>query len=107
VALTGTSSRDIPIQSVAAIVEATLLAVSNSVTHAPSATERRVKIRLSQRGIKVVVSDNGTGFRMSNVHKTALGMRWTIFKRLESQGVKAHLESKPGAGTTWIFEWYA
>jgi signal transduction histidine kinase len=83
------------------------LAVANSNTHAPSASERFVRLRLSQRGIKIVVSDNGKGFRMSNVHKTALGVRWTIFKRLESLGVKASLESKPGQGTTWIFEWYA
>jgi signal transduction histidine kinase len=103
----GTSSLEIPFQVAAGIVEATLLAVSNSMAHAPSATERKVSIRLSRRGIKVVVSDNGAGFRMSNVHKTALGVRWTIFKRLESHGVKASLESKPGSGTTWIFEWHA
>lgn len=103
----GTSSLDIPFQVAAAIVEATLLAVSNSMAHAPSATDRKALIRLNRRGIKVVVSDNGSGFRMSNVHKTALGVRWTIFKRLESHGVKASLESKPGDGTTWIFEWYA
>ncbi|MFM6977890.1 MAG: hypothetical protein ACKOWR_04175 [Micrococcales bacterium] len=106
VSLTGKCDLKIPFQAGAAIFEATLLAVSNSLTHAPRASERKVLIRLSQRGIKVVVSDNGTGFRMSNVHKTALGMRWTMFRRLESLGVKPSLESKPGAGTTWIFEWY-
>jgi hypothetical protein len=105
--LVGTSSQEIPFQAVAAIVEGTLLAASNSMAHAPKADQRKVNIRLSQRGIKVVVSDNGRGFRMSNVHKTALGVRWTIFKRLESQGVKARLASKPGEGTTWVFEWYA
>lgn len=103
----GSSDLTIPFQAAAAIFEATLLAVSNSMTHAPRASERKVHIRLSKRGIKVVVSDNGSGFRMSNVHKTALGVRWTMFRRLESIGVKPSLESKPGAGTTWIFEWYA
>jgi signal transduction histidine kinase len=107
VSLTGTNGVEIPFQVAAAIFEATLLAVSNSMTHAPRASERKVLIRLSQRGIKVVISDNGSGFRMSNVHKTALGVRWTIFRRLESLGVKPSLDSKPGTGTTWIFEWYA
>jgi signal transduction histidine kinase len=107
VSLVGSSPQEIPFQAVAAIVEGTLLAATNSMAHAPRATQRKVNIRLSQRGIKVVVSDNGSGFRMSNVHKTALGVRWTIFKRLESHGVKARLDSKPGAGTTWVFEWHA
>ena len=107
VLLSGSSDRDIPFQVAAAIYEATMLAASNSMAHAPRASERKLRVRLSQRGIKVVVSDNGSGFRMSNVHKTALGMRWTMFNRLESLGVKTSLESKPGTGTTWIFEWYA
>jgi signal transduction histidine kinase len=103
---TGSSNLKVPFQVAAAIYEATLLAAANSRTHAPGATKRKVSIRISERGIKVVVSDNGRGFRMSNVHKAALGVRWTIFKRLENNGVKAHLETKPGSGTTWIFEWY-
>jgi signal transduction histidine kinase len=107
VASSGSSSLEMPFQVASAIYEATVLAVANSITHAPRATERKVRMRLSQRGIKIVVSDNGKGFRMSNVHKTALGVRWTIFKRLESVGVKTSLETKPGLGTTWIFEWYA
>jgi signal transduction histidine kinase len=106
VSSTGSSTLQMPFQVASAIYEATVLAVANSTTHAPKATERKVRMRLSQRGIKIVVSDNGKGFRMSNVHKTALGVRWTIFKRLESLGVKASLETKPGKGTTWIFEWY-
>jgi signal transduction histidine kinase len=103
----GSTSLEMPFQVASALYEATLLAVANSNTHAPSASERAVRLRLSHRGIKIVVSDNGKGFRMSNVHKTSLGVRWTIFKRLESLGVKASLESKPGQGTNWIFEWYA
>jgi signal transduction histidine kinase len=107
VASSGSSTLQMPFQVASAIYEATVLAVANSITHAPRATERKIRMRLSQRGIKIVVSDNGKGFRMSNVHKTALGVRWTIFKRLESVGVKTSLETKPGLGTTWIFEWYA
>lgn len=107
VSSTGSSSIEIPFQVASALFEATMLAVANSSTHAPNASDRKVRIRLHQRGIKIVVSDNGKGFRMSNVHKLALGVRWTIFKRLEAIGAKASLESKPGAGTTWIFEWQA
>lgn len=105
--VSGTSNLQIGFQTIVAIYEASLLAASNSMTHAPAASERKVRVRLSAKGIKVVISDNGRGFRMSNVHKTALGVRWTIFRRLESFGVKASLESKPGKGTTWVFEWTA
>jgi signal transduction histidine kinase len=74
--------------------------------HAPGATERTVIISANSRGLKIVVADNGVGFRMSSVHKTSLGVKWVIFRRLESLGVKARLDSSPGKGTTWIFEWY-
>jgi hypothetical protein len=87
--------------------EATILAVDNSLTHAPNATERKVNITAGARGLKIVIRDNGRGFRMSNVHKTALGVRWVIFRRLESLGVNAKLDSTPATGTTWIFEWNA
>ena len=107
VSVTGSSQANIPFDVAAAIAEATLLAAKNSLTHAPNATQRRVRFTLRQRGIKIVVTDNGRGFRMSNVHKTALGVRWTIFKRLEAVGVKPNLETSLGKGTTWIFEWSA
>jgi signal transduction histidine kinase len=104
---TGSSNAEIPFQVAAALYEATILAAKNSITHAPTATERIIRIRISARGIKIVIKDNGRGFRVSNIHKTALGVRWTMFRRLESLGVKPSLESKPGAGTTWVFEWYS
>jgi len=88
------------------IYEATILALNNSLAHAPDATVRKVNITLRNRGLKIVVHDNGGGFRMSSVHKTALGVRWTIFRRLASVGVKAKLDTSLGKGTTWIFEWY-
>ena len=105
VSTSGSSELRLPFEIAAAIAEATILAMKNSMTHAPNASERKVKITLRAKGIKVVVSDNGGGFRMSNVHKTALGVRWTMFKRLESVGVKPSLQSTLGKGTTWIFEW--
>jgi signal transduction histidine kinase len=106
VAITGTTLHQMPYRVAAALWEATLLAVANSITHSPFASKRTVKLRASQRGIKITVSDNGKGFTMSNVHKSALGVRWTIFQRLESLSIKAHLQSKLGQGATWIFEWY-
>jgi hypothetical protein len=42
---------------------------------------------------------------MARVPKGLIGVRVTIFKRLETAGVKANLASAPGEGTTWIFEW--
>jgi signal transduction histidine kinase len=87
------------------LYEATILAINNSLAHAPGATERKVSIKATSNGLKIVVMDNGKGFRMSSVHKTALGVRWVIFKRLEALGVKVKLDTARAKGTTWIFEW--
>jgi signal transduction histidine kinase len=55
--------------------------------------------------MKILIIDDGVGFRMSSVPKNRLGVRVAIFQRLESLGVKVNLQSSPGEGATWVFEW--
>ena len=95
----------VPVEVAVALAEATFQAVSNSIEHAATATKREITLSSSGQGIKITVVDNGPGFRMARVPKSLIGVRLTIFKRLETAGVKANLASAPGEGTTWIFEW--
>lgn len=88
-----------------ALAEATFQALNNSIVHAAKASKRKVALNSSRNSIKVVIVDDGVGFRMSSVPKNRLGVRVAIFERLESLGVKVNLQSSPGEGTTWVFEW--
>ena len=88
-----------------ALTEATLQAISNSQQHAGSAARRELHLKGHRNGIKIVVKDNGRGFRMSRVPKNRLGVRLSIIERVESVGGRAFIDSRPGAGTTIILEW--
>ena len=89
-----------------ALTEATLQAVSNSSLHAGGPRVKR-ELRLKAEGnqVKIVVRDDGPGFRPSRVSKDRLGIRTIIYRQLESVGAKAHIDSRPGEGTTVVLEW--
>lgn len=96
---------EIPFEAAVGIAEATFQALANSLEHAPKANSRQVVMTSTRRSIKVLVTDDGPGFRMSSVPRNRLGIRVAIFERLQSLGVKAKLNSAPGEGATWLFEW--
>jgi signal transduction histidine kinase len=52
--------------------------------------------------LKIVVTDNGIGFRYSDLQRSNLGVRVAIRRRLEAFGVGVDLDTDKG--TTWIFE---
>jgi signal transduction histidine kinase len=95
----------VPFEVAVAIAEATFQALNNSLVHAPGASSRKVTLSSAHKSLKVVIVDNGPGFRMSSVPRNRLGVRLAIFQRLETLGVGAHLQSSPGKGATWVFEW--
>jgi signal transduction histidine kinase len=97
----------VPLEVAIGLAEATFQALGNSLEHAPTATRREISMSSSREAIKLVLVDNGPGFRMSRVPRNRMGVRLTIFKRLETLGVEANLKSAPGEGTTWVFEWRA
>lgn len=97
----------IPVEVAIALAEATFQALTNSLEHAPRASRRELTLSSTATTVKVVLVDNGPGFRMARVPQSLIGVRLTIFKRLESLGVRANLQSAPGEGTTWVFEWSA
>jgi two-component sensor histidine kinase len=98
---------DLPISSLVAeaLTEATLQAVDNSLKHAPSATERIVRLRGQRSGLKIVVTDNGKGFRPSQVPKDRLGISSSIVSRVANVGGKVFINSSPGVGTNVVIEW--
>jgi signal transduction histidine kinase len=95
----------VPAEVADALTQATLQAVTNSQIHAGGERVLR-ELRLKAEGnqIKLVVRDEGVGFRPSRVPKNRLGIRTIIFRQLESVGATAHIDSRPGEGTTVILE---
>jgi signal transduction histidine kinase len=91
-----------------ALTQATVQAVTNSQIHAGGERVLR-ELRLKAEGnqVKIVVRDEGVGFRPSRVPKNRLGIRTIIFRQLESVGATAHIDSRPGEGTTVVLEWSA
>lgn len=98
---------DLPIasQTAEALTEATLQAVDNSLKHASNATERIVRLRGQASGLKIVVSDNGKGFRPSQVPKDRIGISSSIIARVNNVGGRVFINSAPGAGTNVVIEW--
>jgi signal transduction histidine kinase len=88
-----------------ALTEATLQALDNSTKHAGSAKKKRVSLQGGGEGLKIVVSDNGKGFRPSRIPKDRLGIQFSIIGRVKSVGGRVFIRSSPGAGTDVVLEW--
>lgn len=95
----------VPFEVAVAMAESTFQALNNSLVHAANALNRKVALSSSRNSLKILIIDDGVGFRMSSVPKNRLGVRVAIFQRLESLGVKVNLQSSPGEGATWVLEW--
>lgn len=88
-----------------ALSEATLQAVDNSVKHAGSITKAVVRLRGIESGIKIVISDDGKGFRPARVPKDRIGISESISARVRNVGGIVRINSSPGAGTQVVLEW--
>jgi signal transduction histidine kinase len=97
----------IPIYSgaVLALTEATIQAIHNSVRHAGPKASRELSLKSTKAGIKIVILDNGKGFRLSQINSGRLGIKVSIIGRMESIGGSAHVMSRPRQGTTVVLEW--
>ena len=106
VASSSTANFDIPIDVASAFTEATMQAVNNSLLHAggPS-VPRKVSLKASPAGLKIVIADEGRGFRLSRIPKNRLGIRTLILRRIESVGGKAFVDSDRGQGARIVLEW--
>ena len=107
VSVEGPSDFAVPGDVAAAITESTLQALANSLHHAGKNAQRAVFLKGTKTGIKVVVKDNGKGFRPSRVPKNRLGLKLSIIGRMKSVDGRVIIDSKIGTGTNVIIEWGA
>ena len=103
----GASDEPVPSEVAAAVTESALQALANAIHHAGNGAKIEVLLRGSQKGIKIVVKDNGRGFRPSRIPKDRLGLRLSIVGRVQSVGGRVFIDSKIGVGTNVIIEWSA
>lgn len=105
VTLAQTNDSELPELVSEALTEATLQAVDNSIKHGGSADKRTVSLQGHGKGLKIVISDNGKGFRPSKVPKDRLGIEISIIGRVKSVGGRVFIRSEPGKGTDIVLEW--
>jgi signal transduction histidine kinase len=84
-----------------------LQAIANSQQHAGDRASRSLVLKGHKAGIKIVIKDDGRGFRMSRVPKNRLGIRLSIIERVELAGGRVFIDSRPGDGANIILEWGA
>ena len=107
IAISGSSLTFLPVEVASALSDATVQAINNSVQHAGLKAVRKLRLKGTSRGVKIVVSDNGLGFRPSKVPDQSLGFRFVILRRVESVGGTVRIDSEPGKGTNIVLEWEA
>lgn len=107
VEIEGTTDHLVPGEVAAAVTESTLQGLANAVNHAGPGTSVQIFLKGTPKGFKIVVKDNGRGFRPSRVPKNRLGLKLSIIGRVQAVGGKVFIDSRIGVGTNVIIEWVA
>ncbi len=102
----------LPVEAADALTEALTEALRNSVRHGgwPDGrpVHREARASRSDRGVEIVVVDDGRGFNPRRVGLDRLGVRLSILQRVNSQpGGRATIESSRGEGTRVELRWEA
>lgn len=95
----------IPGSVAAAFTQATIQAITNSVQHAGTVKSRQLRLSSTSTRFKIVVVDDGRGFRESRIPKHRLGVRLSIRERISAVGGRVAIQSQPGQGTTITMIW--
>lgn len=103
----GSTDLIVPTEVSSAVTESAMQAVANSIHHAGRGAKIEVFLKGNETGFKVVVKDNGKGFRPSRVPKNRLGLKLSIIGRVKAVGGNVFIDSKIGNGTNVIIEWNA
>lgn len=102
----GEGAQQIEVEVAEAFSAATLQAIDNSIKHAGnSSVKRALHLKARRNGFKIVVEDDGCGFRPSRVPQDRIGVRKTIRNRIEVIGGEVKIDSAPGEGAKVILEW--
>lgn len=107
VEIAGSTDYLVPGEVADAAAESALQALTNAINHAGVGSTVQVFLKGAANGFKIVVKDNGRGFRPSRVPKNRLGLRLSIVGRVQAVGGKVFIDSKIGVGTNVIIEWSA
>jgi nitrate/nitrite-specific signal transduction histidine kinase len=70
-----------------------------------SEVNRFLIMKSNEKGLKVVIKDDGVGFWPNRIHKDRLGFRVMIVRNVESVGGHVNLQTAPGEGTSVILRW--
>lgn len=97
----------IPQQVAQALTEATIQAIDNAGRHSKADSIRLSLRSLERNGVRIELSDNGVGFRLDRIPRDRIGVKTSIFARLEAVRGRASVKSAPGEGTTVSLEWTA
>lgn len=95
---------ELPTPVVVGLVQCVAEALTNVARHAGT-DSAQLTARLTSCGVDVVVSDAGVGFDPGAVAGYRRGLRESIHGRMRSIGGAAHVDSRPGAGTTILLRW--
>ena len=89
------------------ITEATLQAIDNARRHSQATAMKIVLDSPKPNHLEIQIVDNGLGFRLDRVSRDRIGIRISIYGRLESVGGSAQIESILGQGSTVKLRWPA
>lgn len=95
----------LPINVAIAFADASIQAMTNSIQHAGRNAKRQIRLKADRHGLKVVVKDDGKGFRESKIPKNRLGVRNSIRRRVASVGGEVVIDTAPRKGTAVILRW--
>jgi signal transduction histidine kinase len=95
----------IPQQVAQALTEATIQAIDNALRHSKARKIELVLQSIDERGVSIKLRDDGVGFRIDRIPRDRIGVRTSIFARLEAVAGKASVVTGLGEGTEISLEW--
>ena len=101
----GGGSDPLPAEKAQAITEATLQAIDNAARHSKASKVELVFESPNPGEIKILVRDNGAGFRLDRIPKDRIGVRISILGRMRAIGGEAKIETSPQGGTAILLRW--
>ena len=105
ISLTKEEDFQIPIQVAIAVADAVIQALTNSIQHAGRNANRQLRLKADRHGLKVVVKDDGKGFRESKIPKNRYGVKNSIRRRVQAVGGDVVIDTAPRKGTAVIMKW--
>jgi signal transduction histidine kinase len=90
----------------AALTEATLQAIDNSLRHS-GASNLQIRMEATSAELTIEIADNGRGFRVNRVPRNRLGISNSILARMRNVNGHAEIFSEPGSGSRVVLRWAA